>query len=136
MEKMTIGDYLKTVTSEVIAPVAGLCLVVGGIGFLARSCSNPEIPLDTRQKLQEEVILPFGHPTGVRINALENGRTILFYDHGWDGNLDEVGITRGFGPEYSTTDQEELKKWQSEYERIRKQRAGKFVPRFKREYHK
>ena len=64
--------------------------------------------------------------TGIQFNVEENGRVILFYDHGYDGTLDEVGIHRFRGIEYETHDFQELKKWQQEYERIRKERTGEF----------
>ncbi|MFH1212087.1 MAG: hypothetical protein V1659_04130 [Candidatus Woesearchaeota archaeon] len=55
----------------------------------------------------------------------DNQRQIVFFDYGFDSNLDEVRIRQHKRKEYTTTDQAELKKWQPLFEEMRSRRFGK-----------
>lgn len=120
---------MKTKTKEVIKSLALLAIAIGGIGILAKSCERKLEPINTNPKISEtRRVFTLDQGTGIQFNVEENKRILLFYDHGYDGILDEVGIGRGCGIEYSTHNPEDLKKWVPEYERIRKQITGEFQP--------
>jgi|SRR3989344_5880164 len=55
----------------------------------------------------------------------DNGRQIVFFDYGFDGDLDEVTIRQYDRRDYSTTNQFELDAWQPHFEKMRSRRFGK-----------
>jgi len=68
---------------------------------------------------------------GVTFYAHDEGRQVSFYDHGFDGDLDELMIQSGFN-KYSTHDPGELEKWASAFEQARERATGEeFRPKFK-----
>jgi len=120
---------MKTINKEIIKDLVAVTVILGGLALLAKSCERKEEPINTSPEISEKrIVFTRDQDTGIQFTVQENGRQIFFYDHSYDGTLDEVGIGRGWGVEYSTHNPKELKKWISEYERIRKQRTGEFQP--------
>jgi len=127
-------NYFKHLTRNIAGALIISSFLVGTIGLC--SSGKKREPLNINPPLGTIQIHRSGYDTGrgffLKTFDKENKREVFFYDHGYDGTLDEVGIFGWTNSEgtYATHNPLEIKKWESDYQRVRKLQSGEFEPNF------
>ncbi|MCK4650191.1 hypothetical protein KAT36_03075 [Candidatus Pacearchaeota archaeon] len=120
---------------EVYKNILTAALVFTTIAFMFRPKLPEPTTLDITPKLgtQLEMLQANAHARkGIMLKVYDkqNSRQVLFYDHGFDGTLDEVAISGG-GGKYTTHKPKDIVKWNSAYNGLRQKLGGNnFEPIF------
>ena len=113
-------------------------LTIASIALIGKlTIGKPEpVTLDITPKLGNQLEMPQASVDGQRGTMLkvydrDNSRHVLFYDWGFDGRLNQIGVHGGGRGRYTTHNQKEIEKWAPAYNEIRQRLSGKqFEPVF------
>lgn len=126
---------------EIYKDIITVGLVASALIYLCKSSSPRPTTLDITPKLGKHLeqlqTTTFHQGVKLQVNDKDNSRQIHFYDWGFNGTLDEVGIM-GNGT-YHTYNPKDIKAWTPAYNEIKQRLSGtNFEPiydHFKKENH-